>query len=157
MEAQFVMPRCCSRCLAEEPSESFTVHARMQVMYPDEYVYRVKKYQADVPLCKKCKGVFRRRRYLFWILGLVLAVMFVFSVQVESDVPEGTQALSRFFLAGVMAWVIQWGCKQLFNFVAAYDPASCRWEFANKKYQAMFDEANRFMPDFAKRASRLGV
>ena len=163
--AEYSIPQCCSRCLADKVDESWRLQTQTRERCPEDAAATlVTSYWIDVPLCAKC---YRDLTQQCWVLrgigvliGVVAAGLLVyFGPQLMTaqlrQVPPGRLGVC---VAGI-GMLVAWGaaevlCELVSCGLATYQPTLGRIRFQNKGYQALFDEANRFMP---KQRSSLGV
>jgi hypothetical protein len=148
---QFRFPRCCSRCLAEDPTKSFEVETE-SLEQPAEGKTVIATYTTEVPVCDKCHARFTRVSYLNWVLGsigsLAVAGLVVYFkptiLRNDAGIPIGLGILVAVGFLGAIAWAIARNLNQeYFNWrLVRYDSRQLRLVFGNKDYQALFDEAN---------------
>jgi len=163
---QYSMPLCCSRCLADDTPESWRLQAETREQDPDDRsVTLVTSYWIDVPLCQDCYRHLTRQCLLYWgvgaVVGLVTAGLVAqFGVpQLPAHMRDVPPALGYVLLAAVgllVAWGTAWALGDVqTRRLAAYNPVAGQIKFGSKEYQALFDEANLYMPKPGR--SSLGV
>jgi hypothetical protein len=143
------------------------IKAESQERHPNEAnVNIVTIYWTHVPLCQKCHHELVRQGYWSWFVGTLFGVataglLAVFAPQFIprfDQVPVGISAVVVLAIGVLVAWGIATAGKQLVDaYLAIYSPLVSRLQFGNKQYQALFDEANRYMPVYGKKRSSLGV
>ncbi|MCI0359802.1 MAG: hypothetical protein L0211_15100 [Planctomycetaceae bacterium] len=152
--------------MAKEPSESWMIQAETIEPHPDDATMTIETtYWTHVPLCEKCHGQLTRLGYLFWFVGIMggavaAGLVAHFAPQYihrDANIPMALNILALVAVVGGVAWGIAWACKKFISCcLATYKPRQARITFGNKEYQALFDEANRYMPDYSKKC-KLGV
>jgi hypothetical protein len=162
---QFFMPPRCSRCLAEEPENSWTIRA--ETREPSEgNMTLVTYYAVDVPLCGVCHRKLTTIYWLFWVVavmagivsgGLVANYAPQFIDRLD-QAPLGAQIAMLFGIGAIISWcvayVLHMGLIDLQ--VGCYSPLTNRINFGNKQYQQLFDQGNRYMPK-SRTSPRLGI
>src|SRR5688572_1185812 len=156
--AEYSMPLCCSRCLADQVDESWRLQAETRERCPEDAAATlVTTYWIDVPLCTKCYRDLTRLCWLFYLVGamagLVAAgLIWQFSDELipahMRDVPVGLGYVLLAAVGLIVTWGTGWalGHALVTCRLATYNPVAGQITFGCRAYQALFDEANRFMP-----------
>jgi hypothetical protein len=148
--SEFKLPNCCSRCLAEEPKESWQVGTE-EVRSEGNTMTSI-LHHVQIPLCQACHRQLKRQCLLLWGVGILISSIIASALAYYAphllsnvrDVPIWLVSLGLVVFIALFAWFTAWILRDVFvqSRLAKYDPTPPRLAFGNKQYQALFDRAN---------------
>ena len=162
---QFNLPQCCASCLADEATKSWRIEAETKEVDRDSGNDITRFHWVYVPLCSSCRRHLMLQCWLFALVGIMLGavgavVMFHFGPQLLAtyrDLSPRFMAVIAIGIPGIVAWGVGYTMRKglVDAALAIYQPREGRLWFGNKRYQALFEEANWRTP--TRPRSTLGV
>jgi len=148
--SDFKLPNCCSRCLAEEPKESWQVGTE-EVRSEGNTMTSI-LHHVQIPLCQTCHRQLKQQCLLLWGVGILVSSVVASALAYNGphllsnlhDVPIGLLILGLVVFVALFGWFTASILRDVFvqSRLAKYDPTTPRLAFGNKQYQALFDRAN---------------
>ncbi len=162
---QFNLPQCCASCLADEATKSWRIEAETKEVDRDSGNDITRFHRVYVPLCSSCHRHLWLQCWLFAIVGIMLGavgvgVMLHFGPQLLATyrgLSPRFMAVMTIGIGGIVAWGVGYTLRKgmVDAALALYQPREGRLWFGNQRYQALFENANPYMP--TQRRSSLGV
>jgi hypothetical protein len=140
-----VFPEHCCRCFADEPEHTLRFSASRfswsQLFFFWVWLFR-KSVKHDVPVCDGCRGKVRRRKWLEWLLYIVVVGAAVVLMQPWLKSMELSRQWQKIALIGgvfVCALpVILWSVLRPPAFDMTVGEDHIEYEFANLRYAMLF-------------------